>query len=177
MKGFWGDNARLLPAACAMCSPATHLPTHSLATILDLRVSAHQHAFQLLLVLLLLASGRLISLVVMQGASTSIDSRPPAASCFSTWSLSACVHEIAAHKYIYMYHIYVCMYVFSSLYICVYDFRYMYICLLYIYTYIKDSHARLFQGFDTMRSFMKQGSQKIVVSFISNCLDSSAAAR
>ncbi len=39
---------------------------------------------------------------------------------------------------------------------------------------IRDRYARLFDGFDTMRSFMNQASQKDVMNFISDCLDCNA---
>ena len=40
--------------------------------------------------------------------------------------------------------------------------------------HIRDRYARLFEGCDTMRSFMIQGSQKDVNKFVSDCLDCDA---
>ncbi len=40
--------------------------------------------------------------------------------------------------------------------------------------HIRDRYAHLFDGFDTMRSFMNQASQKDVMNFISDCLDCDA---
>ena len=40
--------------------------------------------------------------------------------------------------------------------------------------HIRDRYAHLFQGCDTMQSFMNQGSQKGVMNFVSDCLDCDA---
>ncbi len=40
--------------------------------------------------------------------------------------------------------------------------------------HIKDRYARLFDGFDTMRPFMNQTSQQVVMNIISDCLDCDA---
>ncbi len=40
--------------------------------------------------------------------------------------------------------------------------------------HIRGRYARLFKGFDTMRSFMNQASQQDVMNFVSDCLDSDA---
>ncbi len=37
-----------------------------------------------------------------------------------------------------------------------------------------QGYARSFDGFDTMRSFMNQASQKDVINFVSDCLDCDA---
>ena len=40
--------------------------------------------------------------------------------------------------------------------------------------HIRDRYAHLFEGCDTMQSFMNQGSQKDVMNFVSDCLDCDA---
>ncbi len=42
------------------------------------------------------------------------------------------------------------------------------------FSYTRDRYARLFDGYDTMRSFVNQASQKDVMNFISDCLDCDA---
>ena len=40
--------------------------------------------------------------------------------------------------------------------------------------HIRDKYAPMFEGCDTMKSFMNQGSQKDVMNFVSDCLDCDA---
>ncbi len=40
--------------------------------------------------------------------------------------------------------------------------------------HVRDNYARLFDGFDTMQSFVNQASQNDVMNFISDCLDCDA---